>query len=106
MKLQLDQRRALNRLRFDVFDAGDVEEMVLVIIDQKPFHLRRVHAAIGLSDINHRDAEVGEYVARHPLNGEKAREHRSMTSTKAITRTRIVMGRRSAKETRFIRLVS
>ena len=83
-----------------MLDAGDVEEMVLVIVDEKPFHLGRVHAAIGLGDIENRDAEVGENVAGHPLDGEKTRHSTAMTST------RIVIGRRKAKETKFIRSIS
>ena len=75
MKLKLDQSHALDRLRFDVFDASDIEEMVLVVIDEKSFHLGRVHAAIGLRDIENRDAEVGKDVAGHPLNGQRAGEH-------------------------------
>ena len=41
-------------LRFDVLDAGDVEEVVLVVVGDEPFHLRRVHAAVRLGDVDHR----------------------------------------------------
>jgi hypothetical protein len=72
VELQLDQCRALDRLGFDMLDAGDVEKMILVIVDEKPFHLGRVHAAIWLGDVKYRHAKVGENVARHPLDGEEA----------------------------------
>jgi hypothetical protein len=51
MKLQLDQRNALDRLAFDVLDAVDVEEVVLVIVSDEPFHLRRVEAAVRLRHV-------------------------------------------------------
>jgi hypothetical protein len=72
VELQLDQCCALDRFGFDVLDAGDVEKMILVIVDQKPFHLGRVHAAIRLGDVKHRHAKVWENVSWHPLDGEKA----------------------------------
>ena len=40
---QLHQRRALDALAFDVIDAGDVEEVILVVVSQVAFHLSRVH---------------------------------------------------------------
>ena len=86
----------MDRLRFDVFDFGDVEEMVLVVVDQKSFHLRRVHPAIGLRNIENRDAEVRKYVA-----GIRSIARR-LVRIVAITSTKIVIGRRRAKETMFI----
>src|SRR5437899_11884512 len=39
MELELDERHALDRLAFDMLDAGDVEEVVLVVVGDEPFHL-------------------------------------------------------------------
>ena len=84
-------------LRLDVMDAGDVQEMILVVVRQETFHLRRIHAAVGLADINHRQIEAGEDIDGHPL-GSPARQPRPI-ATRAIT---TVMGRRSAKRIRFM----
>ena len=59
-------------LRLDVVDAGDVEEVVLVVVGQKAFHLRRVHAAVGLADVDHRQVQAGEDVDRHLANRQNA----------------------------------
>ena len=66
MKEQLHQRQALDVPRFDVVNARDVQEVILVVIRQEAFHLRRVHAAVRLADINDRQVEAGEDVHRHP----------------------------------------
>ena len=58
-----------------MLDAGDVEEVVLVVVDDEPFHLGRIHAAIGLGDIENRYTEIGKDVAGHPLDGEQTRHH-------------------------------
>src|SRR6478736_7917589 len=36
MELELDQPNALDRFAFDMLDAGDVEEVVLIIVDDEP----------------------------------------------------------------------
>ncbi|TXT29868.1 MAG: hypothetical protein FD138_2366 [Planctomycetota bacterium] len=66
MEDELHQRRPLDVAALDVMDAVDVEEVVLVVVGQQPFHLRRVHAAIRLADVNHRQIERREDVHRHP----------------------------------------
>ena len=43
---------------FDVVDAVDVEEVVLVVVGDQPFHLRRVHAAVGLGHVDDRQVET------------------------------------------------
>jgi hypothetical protein len=58
-----------------MLDAGDVEEVVLEVVDDEPFHLGRIQAAIGLSDIENRDTKIGKDVTGHPLDGEKTRHH-------------------------------
>ena len=70
MKLQLDERRALDRLRFDVLDAGDVEEVILVIVGEVTLHLRRVHAAVRLRDVDRGNAERRKNIARHLSQGQ------------------------------------
>ena len=85
-------------LRLDVVDARDVQEVILVIVRQKPFHLRRVHAAVGLADINHRQIQAGEDVDGHLPNRQDAAPGRSATRA-----TTTVSGRRNAKRIRFIR---
>ena len=67
MELQLHEGSALDRLGFDVLDAGDVEEVILVVIGEVTFHLRRVHAAVGLGDVDGGNAEGREDVAGHAL---------------------------------------
>ncbi len=52
MEVQLHQRRALHVARFDVVNTADVEKMVLVVVGQKAFHLRRIHATVWLTDID------------------------------------------------------
>ena len=67
MKHQLHERRALDAFAFDVIDAGDVEEVILVVISQVAFHLGRVHAAVGLRDVDGRIADLREDIDRHAL---------------------------------------
>ena len=72
MEKQLHQGKALNVLRLDVMDARDVEEVVLVVIREIPFHLRRVHAAVRLANVDHRQIQAGEDVNRHLANRQHA----------------------------------
>jgi len=58
-----------------MLDAGDVEEVVLEVVDDEPFHLGRIQAAIGLSDVENRYTEIRKDVAGHPLDGKKPRHH-------------------------------
>ena len=74
MELELDDRRPLNGLRFDVFDAGEIEKMIFVVIRQIAFHLRRVHSAVGLRDIDGRDAQRRKDVPGHFLQRQAATE--------------------------------
>ena len=55
--------------------AGDVEEVVLVVIGQVAFHLCGVHAAIGLSHVDGGNTHRGKNVARHLSQREKRRQH-------------------------------
>ena len=71
---QLQQRRVLNRLRFDALDAVDVEEVVLVVVGDVPLHLRRAHAAVRLRHVDDGQIQVGEDVGPHPADGERGRQ--------------------------------
>ena len=71
---QLHERRALNALAFDVIDAGDVEEVILVVVSEIAFHLGRVHAAVGLRDVDGGVADLREDIDRHALDGEDGAE--------------------------------
>ena len=70
-KTELHQRRALDRLRFDVLDAVDVEEVVLVVVGEEPFHLRGVHAAVRLGHVDDGHAQIGKDVARIRMMANK-----------------------------------
>src|SRR4051812_15695261 len=72
MKLELDQRDTLDIARFHVLDAVDVEEVVFVIVGDESFHLRRVHAAVRLRDVEHRNSDVGKDVALHAEDAHDA----------------------------------
>ena len=48
-----------------MLDSGDVEKVILVVVGQVALHLRRIHAAIGLRDIDRRNAERREDIAGH-----------------------------------------
>src|SRR4030095_12667644 len=65
MEEELEQRDVLDRARFDMLNAGDVEEVILVIRREKALHLRRVHPAVRLRDVDHRQIEVREDVYGH-----------------------------------------
>ena len=54
VEIELHQRHALDVLRFDVVNAVDVEEVILVVVGDQPFHLLRVHSAVGLRDVDDR----------------------------------------------------
>ncbi|MCG3163611.1 MAG: hypothetical protein JMDDDDMK_05050 [Acidobacteria bacterium] len=70
MKEEFEQRDVLNRTRFDVLDAGDVEEVIFVIRSEKALHLRRIHSAVRLRDVDHRQIEIRKDVHRHSRDGK------------------------------------
>ena len=70
MKHQLHEGGALNALALHVIDARDVEEVILVVIGEVAFHLRGVHAAIGLRHIDRRVAHLRKDIDRHALQRE------------------------------------
>ena len=53
-----------------MFDACDVEEMVFVVIGEVPFHLERIHPAVGLRDVDGWDAEGRKNVTGNTLSGD------------------------------------
>src|SRR3977135_531911 len=69
--MELDQPDALDRFAFDMLDAGDVEEVVLIIVDDEAFHLRRVHPAVRLGHIQHGHPQIWEDVPRHAIDCQK-----------------------------------
>ena len=68
VELQLHDARALDALALHMLDARDVQKVILVVVSEVALHLRRVHAAVRLRDVDRRDAQRGEHIARHPLN--------------------------------------
>jgi len=74
VKDELHEGRALDAARFHMLDAGDVEEVILVVVREVAFHLYRVHTAVGLGDIDGGGAEVGEDVGGHALKSKDRTE--------------------------------
>ena len=72
MEEDLHLREALDIAALDVMNARDVEEVVLVVEGEQRFHLRRVHAAVGLHDVDHRQVQIREDVDLHPTQGQPA----------------------------------
>src|SRR5262249_2417613 len=70
MEVELEHRHALNRVGLDVLDARDIEEVILVIADELPFHLRRRHAREWLNDVDDRHPEVRKDIDRRAPDGE------------------------------------
>ncbi len=66
VEVELHHRHALNVSALDVMDPVDVEEVVLVIVGEEPLHLSRVHAAVGLADVDDGEVQIGKDVDRHP----------------------------------------
>ena len=64
-----------------MLDAGDIEEVVLVVIRQEPVHLRRVHAAVRLGDVDRGIADGRKNINRHAPHrengGGRERHHRN-----------------------------
>src|SRR5438046_7862346 len=53
MEREFQQSNILNRLRLDGLNPGDVEKVILVVINEKSFHLRRIHPAKWLRSEEH-----------------------------------------------------
>ena len=53
-----------------MLDAGDVEEVILVVVGEEPLHLRRVHAAVGLRDVDGRNAQRRKHILGHVAQPE------------------------------------
>ena len=75
MEHELHQSDALYVLRFDVLDAGDVEEVILVVVGEIPLHLGWIHTPERLRDIDRRRAKLGKDVRLHPEDGNPGGEH-------------------------------
>ncbi len=74
-KLELLGSGSLAVHRPHVLDAGDVQEVVLVKVRQVPFHLCRVHSAVGLGDVDRRHIQRRKDVAAHAIEREECAEH-------------------------------
>ena len=74
MKEEFDEADTLNGLRLDVLDACDVEEVIFVVRDQIALHLRRIHPAVGLRDVDHWQIEIREDVYGHSRQRETRAE--------------------------------
>jgi hypothetical protein len=68
MKHELHERGALDALGLDVLDAGDVQEVVLIVVGEKPFHLLGIHPAVRLRDEHGRRSELGKDIDGHALD--------------------------------------
>jgi hypothetical protein len=79
-----------------MLDAGDVEEVVLVIVDDEPFHPRRSMPPYGWAT----------YRTETPRSGKMSRDMRSSarkpTNPTATTIAKSEIGRRNANDTKFI----
>src|SRR6266571_3695263 len=67
MEHKLEQRLPRDASAFHVIDAGDVEEVIFVVVRQISFHLLWIHAAIRLGHIDHRIADLRKYIHWHSL---------------------------------------
>ena len=70
MEHQLHERRALDAFTIHVVDAGDVEEVILVVVREVAFHLRGVHAAVGLRHVDGGVSDLRKDVGGHALDSE------------------------------------
>jgi hypothetical protein len=68
---QLHERNALDVLRLDVLDPSYVQEVVLVVVRQVAFHLRRIHPAEWLRDVDGGCPQLREDVHLHLLDGHQ-----------------------------------
>ena len=90
MERELQQRGVLNRLRFDALDPVDVEEVVLVVVGDVPFHLRRAHPPVRLRHVDHRQVKIGKDVRPHAAHrkcgGQGDGDHRDEDRDRAPER--------------------
>jgi len=76
MKREFQQSYVLDGLRFHRLNPGDVKEVILVVVDEITFHLRRRHSPVRLRDIDHRQIQVRENIDGHAQKGEnRAQSH-------------------------------
>ena len=80
MKTKLQERDALDVLALNVLNPRDVEEVILEIVGEITFHLLRVHAAVGLRNVDRRRAEVWKNVHRHASQSKEGTERHSYHS--------------------------
>ena len=74
MKAKPQQSCTLNGLCLHALNAIDVQEVVLVVIRDKTFHLLWAHATVGLRDIDDRQVQSGKDVDARSQNRQDRRE--------------------------------
>ena len=65
MENKFQQTYVLNGLRLNRLNAGDIEEVIFVVVDEIPFHLRRRHSPERLRYINDRQVQVRKNIDGH-----------------------------------------
>ena len=70
MKREFQQSHVLDGFRFHGLNAGNVEEVIFVVVDEIAFHLRRRHSPVRLRDIDHRQIQVREDIDGHAQKSE------------------------------------
>src|SRR5262245_40916881 len=74
MKVDPDDRNALMRLRFDMFDADDVGgERSLEVRDDATFHLFRRETVVLPDDAHDREVDIGKNVHWHRRDGRSTK---------------------------------
>src|SRR5437763_11336095 len=99
MEEEFDQSDALNGFRFDVLDARDVEEVILVPRNDEALHLRRIYAAVGLRDVDHRQIEIWKDIHGHARqrksraerDGDDRDENREGTNKRSIDQPHVLL---------------
>ena len=74
MEREPKERCALDRLCLYALNAIDVEEVVLVVVRDKSFHLLRTHAAVWLRNIDDRQIEVRKDIDARPHDSQHGRK--------------------------------
>src|SRR6266404_5218784 len=76
MKYQFQQSHVLNGFGFDGLNPRDVQEMIFVVVDEIPFHLRWRHPTKRLRYIDNRQVQIRKYINRHARDCEnRAKGH-------------------------------
>src|SRR5215470_5375531 len=77
MECQLQQPYILNSFRLNRLNAGDVEEVIFVVVDEISLHLRWRHPAVWLRHVDYRQVQVRKNIDGHPDKREYRAEGHS-----------------------------